>query len=134
MELTRTALSRIASLFREKKLDADLEEEMRTHLELAIEENLASGMTAQEARTVALRNFGGVTMAGLLLHSLYGLSRVNPGFDADRVLTAEVSLDATACNQHGHCRNFFNELVRQSRALAGVEGVTKLTYRCSCRD
>ncbi len=55
-----------------------------------------------------------ITTAGLLLHSLYGLSRVNPGFETNRVLTAEVSLDATACQQHGHCQNFFEQLDRQA--------------------
>ena len=62
-----------------------------------------------------------ITTAGLLLHSLYGLSRVNPGFDPNQVLTAEVSLDANACRQQGHCRNFFNALVQQARSVAGVQ-------------
>jgi predicted permease len=62
-----------------------------------------------------------ITTAGLLLHSLYSLSRVNPGFDTNRVITAEVSLDATACRQHGHCQGFFQELARQSQGIAGVE-------------
>ena len=62
-----------------------------------------------------------ITTAGLLLHSLYGLSRVNPGFSTDRVLTAEVSLDATACRQPGHCQGFFQELVRQAHGIAGVD-------------
>jgi len=62
-----------------------------------------------------------ITTAGLLLHSLYGLSHVNPGFATDRILTAEVSLDATACAQPGHCQGFFQDLVRQARAIPGVE-------------
>ena len=61
-----------------------------------------------------------ITTAGLLLHSLYGLSRVNPGFNPDKVVTAEVSLDATACRQPGRCHQFFNELVRQAQGMAGV--------------
>jgi predicted permease len=62
-----------------------------------------------------------ITVAGLLLHSLYGLSRVDPGFNADRVITAEVSLDATACREPGHCQGFFNQLARQARGMAGVQ-------------
>jgi predicted permease len=62
-----------------------------------------------------------ITTAGLLLHSLYGLSRVDPGFNADRVITAEVSLDATACREPGHCQGFFNQLARQARGIAGVQ-------------
>ncbi len=61
-----------------------------------------------------------ITTAGLLLHSLYGLSHVNPGFNTSQVVTAEVSLDATACRQPGHCQGFFNELTRQAQAIAGV--------------
>jgi predicted permease len=62
-----------------------------------------------------------ITVAGLLLHSLYGLSHVNPGFTSENVLTAEVSLDATACQQHGRCINFFDHLSRSLRAAPGVE-------------
>lgn len=62
-----------------------------------------------------------ITTAGLLLHSLYGLSRVDPGFNADRVITAEVSLDATACREPGHCQGFFNQLAQRARGMAGVQ-------------
>ena len=53
--------TRCAALFRSKKLDADLDEELRAHIDLAIEENRGSGMNEQQARTAALRAFGGVT-------------------------------------------------------------------------
>lgn len=62
-----------------------------------------------------------ITMAGLLLHSLYGLSRVNPGFRTDRVVTAEVSLDATACKQPGRCQAFFEQLASRARSIGGVD-------------
>jgi putative ABC transport system permease protein len=57
----RTLLSRVAALFRGKRLDADLEEELRTHIDLATEENLNRGMTKQQAHLAALRSFGGLT-------------------------------------------------------------------------
>ena len=61
-----------------------------------------------------------IATAGLLLHSLYGLSRVNPGFSTDRILTAEVSLDATACSQTSRCQEFFQQLERQAQTMPGV--------------
>ena len=61
MEWLRIVMSRCAALFRAKKLDADLDEELRAHIELAAEENIRRGMTAEEARMEALRVFGGVT-------------------------------------------------------------------------
>ncbi len=39
MDWIRILLSRGAALFRSKKLDADLDEELRAHIDLAIEEN-----------------------------------------------------------------------------------------------
>jgi predicted permease len=61
MDWIRILLSRGAALFRSKKLDADLDEELRAHIDLAIEENRGRGMNEQQARTAALRAFGGVT-------------------------------------------------------------------------
>jgi len=61
MDRIRTLLSRFAALFGKKKLDADLDEELRAHIDLAIHENLKRGMSPSEARTAALRDFGGVT-------------------------------------------------------------------------
>ena len=63
MDFMRMILSRCAALFRRKKLDAELDEELRAHIELAIEENCARGMNEEQARTAALRAFGGVTQA-----------------------------------------------------------------------
>jgi len=61
MNQIRTLLSRLASLFRSRKLDAALDEEFRSHIDLATEENIHGGMSRQQARTAALRSFGGVT-------------------------------------------------------------------------
>ena len=51
-------LKRMRSLFRRSKLEHDLDDELRFHLEMKIEENIASGMSADEARYAALRAFG----------------------------------------------------------------------------
>ncbi len=74
-----------------------------------------------------------ITAAGLMLRSLWSLSEVNPGFRADRVVTAEVSMDANACptwlvnaqgqGQAGRCQQFFTTLLDRLRGLPGAEDV-----------
>jgi ABC-type antimicrobial peptide transport system permease subunit len=46
MDWIRIVLSRWAGLFRSKRLDADLDDELQTHIELAIHENLRAGAAA----------------------------------------------------------------------------------------
>ena len=53
-------LRKLRALFRKEKLDAEMTEEMRVHLELQAERNRAAGMNADEARYAAQRVFGGV--------------------------------------------------------------------------
>src|SRR6202167_1593365 len=61
MDLISILLSRCAALFGKRELDGDLDEELRSHIDFAVEENLKLGMTPQQARTAAVREFGGVT-------------------------------------------------------------------------
>jgi predicted permease len=61
MEWVRILLHRCTSLVRRQRLDLDLDDELRGHIELAFEENRTHGMEEQEARTAALRAFGGLT-------------------------------------------------------------------------
>lgn len=51
---------RIAALFRRARFERDMDEEMRVHLELEIEERIRGGMSPAEARRTALRDFGGL--------------------------------------------------------------------------
>jgi predicted permease len=53
-----SVLSRFAALFRSRRLDRDLDDELRSHIEFRIEENISGGMTREEARRDALRRFG----------------------------------------------------------------------------
>ena len=61
MEPVSIWLSRCVALFRRHKLDEDLDAELCSHIEFACEENMKRGMSEQEARTRALREFGGLT-------------------------------------------------------------------------
>ena len=51
---------RLRALFFKSKMEEELDEELRFHLEREIEENIARGMSPEEARFAALRSFGGV--------------------------------------------------------------------------
>ncbi|KAA6457860.1 ABC transporter permease [Acidobacteria bacterium AB60] len=64
-----------------------------------------------------------LTFAGLMLHSLWSLSQVDPGFRPDRVVTAEVALDANACQTKGHCSAFFQTLLQRLQGAGGVQSV-----------
>src|SRR5690348_13907284 len=52
--------ARLRGLFAHKRLERELDEEVRFHLEMQIEDNLKSGMNPAEARNAALRSFGGL--------------------------------------------------------------------------
>ena len=51
---------RLRALFFKSKMEEELNEEAQFHLEREIEENVARGMSAEEARYAALRSFGGI--------------------------------------------------------------------------
>ncbi|MDR3751235.1 MAG: ABC transporter permease, partial [Terracidiphilus sp.] len=63
MGAMREAVNRVRSFFGKQQRDAELDAEVTAHLELAVEENLRQGMTAEEARRQALIRFGGVPQA-----------------------------------------------------------------------
>jgi predicted permease len=64
-----------------------------------------------------------ITAAGLVLHSLYRITKVDPGFRTNHIVTAEVALDAAACKQKGRCQSFFDAMLERARGTAGAERV-----------
>jgi predicted permease len=59
----RQSVHRFGALFHKTRMDRELEAEMASHLELAVEESLKRGLSAEEARRQALIQFGGVEQA-----------------------------------------------------------------------
>src|SRR5258705_2652643 len=52
--------TRLRALLQRNRMEHELDDEVRFHLEKEIEQNIARGMSEDEARIAALRSFGGV--------------------------------------------------------------------------
>lgn len=63
MRTLRVWFRRLVGLFGKERSDRELAEEIESHLQMNIEDNLRRGMTSQEARRQALLKFGGVELA-----------------------------------------------------------------------
>jgi predicted permease len=61
--------------------------------------------------------------AGLLVKSLWLLAGTSPGFTAERVLTVQITPNASASKDRAACVSFYDELIRRVRVLPGVESV-----------
>src|SRR4051812_32524304 len=60
MEFLRQLRSRLAGIFRRPRLEAEMAEEIRQHLERRMQEKIADGMSPDEAHYAAQREFGGI--------------------------------------------------------------------------
>src|SRR5262245_54260484 len=60
MRWTRTLRLRLRSLFRSTTVEADLDEELRYHLDRLVEDAVARGLSPREARYAALREMGAI--------------------------------------------------------------------------
>lgn len=63
---------RLRALWRRERLDRELDDELRFHLEMATERNLRRGMPPEEARRAALESFGGVERHRELTRDAWG--------------------------------------------------------------
>src|SRR5260370_38135027 len=59
-----------------RRADAELDDELRAHLELEIQGNIENGMSPGEARRKAMRSFGSLTLAKEEARAMWGFHSI----------------------------------------------------------
>jgi predicted permease len=73
MSLLRAAAVRLRNMFRKQNMERDFTDELNSHLEMHIADNLRAGMSPEEARRAALITLGGVEQTKENYRARWGL-------------------------------------------------------------
>src|SRR5579872_2603692 len=71
---------RLLSLFARRRVEDELDEELQYHLDRQIEHHLVAGMSAEAARTQALRDIGPITQRKEECRDMRGLNWMDNAF------------------------------------------------------
>jgi predicted permease len=85
---------------------------------VSLSQRLRSGLAVAEVAFAVML----VIAAGLLIRSFWAISHVNPGFQAEHVVTARITPNESFCGDPARCLSFYRDLLAQVQAYPGVSG------------
>ena len=80
MRVLRTVRLRVRSVFQRRRVDQDLDAELRDHLDRQIEFHRAAGLSPGDARAAALREFGNIAVIQEQVRDTRGLNLIEDTF------------------------------------------------------
>lgn len=140
MSWLHVACARLRGLFTRQRLERELDDEVRFHLEMQIEDNLNAGMSPAEARNAALRSFGPrepmketyrdrrsfamiETIVNDIRYALRTLSK-SPGFTAACVITLALGIGANTA-----IFSLFDQLLLRKLPVAEPDQLVMVDWR-----
>jgi predicted permease len=135
-----THLRRSANLFRRSRMDREIDAELRAHIEMRVEDNLAAGMSAEAARRDACLRFGNATVMrerttdadtspllagiGRDIHYAVRQLRHSPGFALTAIVTLALGIGANVV-----VLSVLNALVLKSLDLPHAERLYEVVQK-----